>query len=255
MTTEIVDRRVLAAVRFLDPATSQAVTGGLTVQGAGSRWFTNRSGLWVLRAEGVLDDHAREFLAAPTSTPAESVAVTADVLDGGARYLPRRFTIDLPRTGTDLFEPIDVLLVPSPALPTRATWATVRVTVSFATDGTHPEPVGIEGARIALSSADLGGLRCVGLTDARGEGLAIGHGIPRFSPGILPDEVVRASVEHTLEVIVDVPATDPDTGLRDAPADPDDLAARSGSLTVVSPAAFDLEVGGTTHLTVNIPRS
>jgi hypothetical protein len=254
---EHTDRRVLAAVRFVDPVTGRPVTSGsgLTVRPLGrGRWHPNRSGLWVLRAEGVLDDHARAFEAAPGGTPAGSVQLTADVRDATGAWAPRRFVVSVPRVGDDLLTPIDVLLCPSSALPLRASWAAVRVHVAWEADGDHPDPVGIEGALVRLEAAELGGARCVALTDARGEALVVGHGIPRLLPGTDADTVVRGTVEHQLRVVVERSATDFDTGRHDALADPDDLWDRRAVLATEDPPPFDLAVGGRHAVTVLIPR-
>ncbi|MEZ4235547.1 MAG: hypothetical protein R3F59_05165 [Myxococcota bacterium] len=249
------DRRVLAAVRFVDPVTGRGVEQGLTVRPVGDgRWFPNRSGLWVLRAEGVLDDHAHAFEAPPGGTVAGSVAVTAEVFDATGAFAPRRFAVAVPREGDDLLTPVDVLLVPAPSMPLRASWAAVRVSVAWETDGGHPVPIGVEGALVRLEAAELGGLRCAALTDARGEALVVAHGIPRLLPGTDADTVVRGTVEHELHVVVERSATDFDTGRRDALADPDDLWARRGVLATEDPAPFDLSVGGLHAVTVPIPR-
>src|SRR5690242_13265952 len=48
MTAELVDRRVLGAVRFLDATTLTAVTSGLRVESGDAMLRPNRSGLWVI---------------------------------------------------------------------------------------------------------------------------------------------------------------------------------------------------------------
>jgi hypothetical protein len=246
---EQVDRRVLAAVRFLDPITGTPVPDGLQV--SSTSFYPNASGMWVLRAKGLLPTHAHEFEAPPGAPPEGSVTVSAEVHDTRGRYLPRAFQLAVPRVGEALFAPVDVWLVPSPSLPLRQTWAPVRVSVRFATDGTHPQPVPIEGAYVRLSSTELGGLRCASLTDARGEALVVGHGIPRFLPGEDEDTVVRATVAHELRVVVDESATDLGTGRRSTVADPDDLWERRDELNHILSPSFDLQVG-TPHTVVSV---
>lgn len=248
------DRRVLAAVRFLDPVTGHPVGDGLSVVArSASSWFPNRSGLWVLRATGVLAGHARRFEAPPATPAAESVSIAADVVDREGRFAPRRFLVRVPRVGDALTTAIDVRLCPSAAYPLRATWAAVRVSVAYAPDGSHPVATGIEGALVRLESAELGGLRCATLTDPRGEALVIGHGVPRFLPGDSEDEILKGSVEHTVTVVVDRPATAPD-GRRTEVADPDRLWANRATLGIASSASFALQMGGFHSLTVQIPR-
>jgi hypothetical protein len=253
MSEELLDRRALAAVRFLDPITRRPVPDGLEVRvptGSAS-FYPNASGMWVLRARGVLPTHAHAF-EAPPGAPAEgSVTVSAEVHDTRGRYLPRAFQLAVPRVGEALFTPVDVELAPSPSLPLRQTWAAVRVSVRFGTDGDHPEVVPIEGAYVRLSAAELGGLRCGSLTDARGEALVVGHGIPRFLPGEDEETVIRATVAHELRVVVDEAATDLGTGRRSALADPDDLWERRDELNHTLSPGFDLQVGSQ-HTVVSV---
>ena len=250
---EEVDRRVLAAVQFVHPATGALVTDGLTVTSSAT-FRRNWSGRWVLWPEGVLDTHARQFEAAPAAPAAGSVTVQGEVTDEKRRFADRAFSVAVPRVGNDLFTPIEVIMPAAPALSLRLTWARVFVSVTYATDGSHPTPDPIQGALVRLDSTDLGGLRGIGLTNVRGEGLVVGPRIPRTAPSMVDDgTVIRPATTHTVTVVVDRAATE-DDGRRTTLADPDDLWSRRASLAEVS-ATVDLTAGAVASLSFTIPRS
>lgn len=253
-SVEDLDRRVLAAVRFTDPATGRPIDSGLDVTPVGAgRWFANRSGLWVLRAEGLLDAHAHAFDAPPGAPAPESDDAAAVVIDRSSRYLPRRFTVRVPRVGAALTTPIEVPLCPGPALPLQRAWGAVRLSIGWALAPGETLRQGIEGALVRLDALELGGLRCVSLSDARGEALLVAPGIPAFLPGDDDGEVLRATVLHTVRVVVDRARTRVD-GSRTETADPDDLWQRRAALALVTPPDVSLAQGGSHALTVDVPR-
>jgi len=256
MATDLATRRVLGAVRLLDWATGALVTAPLKVSAPGATWTQNRSGTWVLSALDGLASHAHEFTAPPSTPAARSITVTSVVTDPRRAWQPRAFTFKVPRPvgsgPNDLFTPQDVFLPPSPTTPVRATWAAVRLSVKFATDASHPVAVPIEGALVRMVTG--GEVRCMSLTDERGEALVIGHSIPMFSAG--DDETIIAPAQpHDLTIVVDPAATDADTGRRTTVADPDDLWARRASLRRVAKNNQPLAPGDERSLPITIPRS
>lgn len=253
MTGDVLDRRVLAAVRFTDPATGAMVREGLRVE-SDALFRPNRSGAWVLWPEGTVDSHARTFASAPGSPAAGSVTVDATVHDTRRRFEPRAFSLDVPRVGVDLHTPVDVMLPSGPGRSVRLTWARIWVSVSFDTDGSHPEPVPIQGALVRLESVDLGGLRGIGFTNDLGQAMVVAAGIPRTAPGVDDESVLREATDHDVHVVVDLTATDAGTGRHDGVPDPDDLWTRRGSLTAFSRTA-ELNAGDTVSLSITVPRS
>lgn len=222
--------RVLAAVRFFDRAAGSTVTAPLRVEANDALGVRNRSGLWVIRAAtGVPND-------APDSIAPRSVNVQARVFDPSGRYLPRAFTVAVPRVPSapeHLFDPVTIDLPPSPAAPVRYGWASVRVSLRFAASASAPDGTPIEGALVRLTSDELG-LRCQTLSDARGEALLIGPGIRPFSAAEGGESVVEPASPHQLDVVVDRAATDLTSGRRNALADPDALWSARSSLVHVT---------------------
>lgn len=242
-------RRVLAAVRFVDRATARPIASMLRVSSPDADFARNRVGLWVVRAAaGVPDD--------PASITPLSVTVHAEVSDPSGTYLPRAFTVAVPRApdaSASLFAPVDVELPPSPAVLMRSTWAAVRVHVRLTPTAAEPDGTPVEGALVRLDSSELG-LRCVTLTNHLGEALAIGHGIPRFSPGSDDTAILQPAMPHNVRIVVDPAATDFATGRRSTVADPDDLWARRASLRRRS-RQVPLAVGQSSTQVFDIPRS
>jgi hypothetical protein len=157
---EVVDRRVLAALRFVSAATGLPVEGSPAVSASGLRFVRNRLGLLVVyRADGYRAQ-TDAFEGQPGGVP---VSFQGVVVDPDRRYLPRRFTLDLlrdadPQSAGDagsLFTPVEVELYLSPTAARRATWAVVRGTVRDAVSG---DPVG--GALVRLMPS-LPGARAV----------------------------------------------------------------------------------------------
>lgn len=236
------ERRVLAAVRFVDLATGDRVSDPLRLQSVG-RWIQNRSGDWVLVDHPDFSDLATRFeqpggLPAPGTVPLRVV-----VSDPRLRWVARAFRIGLPRLPKnpwhDLLEPVVVTLGPGPAVPLRSTWSALRVHVRIpAAPGRDAVP--LEGALVRVTTA-AGDLRAQTLTDARGEATAPVARVPLFAAGEDSGPVLEPQVLHRLHVVVDPAVTDPETGRRASVADPDDLWSRRAALA---------HVGGTALLTV-----
>lgn len=151
MRRERVEQQVLGAVRFLDATTSRPVRSPLAVMGDGLRLVRNREGLFVLLE---------------ASGP-EVQTVELTVSDPGGRYLPRRFTLDLPRdpdpaAANSLFHPVDVRLYPAPAARLAPGSAVIRASV--VREGTQ-EPLGGVLLRV-MRDGKVEPVAC-GLTDWR----------------------------------------------------------------------------------------
>lgn len=233
MTAELLDRRVLGAVRFVDAVTGLVIPDRLEVQATGVRWVRNRRGDYVVAEAPGLERHRDAFPSPPPTPAVGSVEISFTVRDPAGRYLGRRGTLALPRDpDTDgaanpdsLFHPAAIPLFPAAAAPTWPGWAVVRASVAGSAPGTV-----LAGAllRVIRQSDDaiLGG----GMTDRRGEALVAVQGIPSttFDDGAGP--VVATEVAVRLEVVWDPDAAEM--------PDPDDLEARRVELLVRSRTAM-----------------
>lgn len=245
---EVLDSRVLGALRWIDAVTQTPIATPLVVTGAGLRFTRNLSGLTVITHAAGLEAYTRTFdlanLPAGQEVPNDSLTLTADVEDPTGNYLPRRFTLNLPRDASpevippdgrrpprSLFTPFDIALLPAPAARLQAGCAEVRVLIQT------PANVGIRNALArVVATADSTLLGC-GLTDARGEALVAVPGLKHFAPGATEDQVVSVETEARLEIILPpagVTIVDWVT-LRDAPVaaghtDPQPLRLKPGAL-------------------------
>ncbi|MBT9504097.1 MAG: hypothetical protein IV092_22825 [Burkholderiaceae bacterium] len=225
-------RRIWAAVRFVDGPSQRTVEVPLQVSARGARWVRNLSGLHVLAEldETLLDAADRPpglaaqlagYEAAFELAPAvPALAVGGRVSDPSGRYLPRLFTVNLPRAQlpagrlADRFIPVGVMLDPSPAVPLLGSWAALYVSVTHA---------GRPAAHAVLRLHRVAGGQLLGraMSDARGQALLIAAGITQVTVG-QGELVVEREIEADLTVSFD-PAADPLL-----PIDPDALALRAG---------------------------
>lgn len=218
---DLLDRRALGAVRFLDAVTGGEAAAPLRVRAEGVRWVRNRRGWWIAASAPGLEAHASAFQAPPKQPAVGSVRVELVVEDPSGKYLARRAAMELPRDPNpvkaeqpgSLFLPQDVVLFRAPAAAIAAGWATVRASVS---KGGKPLP----GALLRLVRKGAGGKELGrGMTDGRGEALVAAAGIPATT---FDDEgqggVLATEVDAKLEVRWKAGAE---------PPDPDALASLS----------------------------
>lgn len=251
MSLDAGERRYLGAVRFVDRATGGTIQAPLALSAEGCRWHQNRSGLWVIGWAPGLAEHTRSFERAPGAPAAGTVPVTVDVADRSGDWLPRRFTLTLPRAGADSgpAPAVDVALSPSPAAPARRNWGQIRVAVRL-NSAEHPGGLPAEGALLRVSG---GGREATGLTDARGEGLVLLPGVPLFSSSDSSTAVIERRASLRLWVVVEKAGTDPKTGARRHPPDPDALwTARSTAGCVQHSRSFTLAAGESRSFSVQL---
>lgn len=180
MTAVVVQRRILAGIRFVDAATGGIVRSPLTLGSPQLSFARNRSGLHAVTGlrpetdeEHDLAAHLDTFESPPEEPPAGSVAFTVTVEDPGGRYMPRRFAIALPR-GEDWAEPIDVELFPAPAAALGPNWSGVRASLRREdAAGTAP----LAGARLTVLRQSDDEVLGHGFSDRRGEVLVAVVGI------------------------------------------------------------------------------
>lgn len=261
---EVVERRILGAIRFLDattrlavaeplavavervqivdPATGQPITPQPALAVEAVRLIRNRRGDYVIASAPGLEAHAEAFEHTPAAPPLASIALELTVSDPGRWYLPRRCTIRLPRDPDpshadqedSLFRLVDVALFPAPIAALAPGWAVVRAHVTEAV--TLPLPAGqapppLAGALIRVVRAGDGERLAMGLSDQRGEALVAVPGIPVTTWGADEGPVLATEIPVTLEVVFDPAAGEI--------PDPDALEATRETLrTSSAPAAL-----------------
>lgn len=200
---ETVDRRVLAAVRFRDAITGEALAAGLRVEAEGVRWIRNRRGWWVAATAPGLEAHTTAFLAPPESPAPGSVRIPLSVRDDAGRYVARAAVLALPRSADpaaadaadSLFRPLEVDLYPAPAGRVSPGWAVIRASVTE-----EGRPLGGALLRVHRRGGDgelLGG----GMTDLRGEALVAVAGIPVTTWREDAGEVLSTEVDASVRVL------------------------------------------------------
>lgn len=237
-------RRVWGALRFVDAMWGRTIEAPLVVDLPGARLRRNPIGLWVVTALDATADEvdtigAYENAFTPVPVP-PARSLSGRVADTRGRFLSRRFALDLPRSSADRpFEPVDVVLDPSPAQPLLPTWAALRLTV---TRGGAPVPHA--AVRIRRPAGKVLGR---GMTDARGEALVAVVGVAQITPGE-GDIVVEREIAAEIVVTVDTAL------VPGALVDPDALAAAKegvgiGRLIVARAIAS----GRVESLSLNVP--
>lgn len=232
---EYLDRRVLAALSFVDAAGAPVVSP-VAVEADGVRILRKASGLAVVTAAPGLAAHAAAFDAPPTTPALGSVVLQLDLRPSERRLAARRFALKLPRTSAtanmsspdSLFRPVEVALLPSPCASPTGLAAALSVTVRRADDQRR-----VEGALVRLRPA--GGLpQARAVTDAAGDAVLLVPAAPVRSDG--PGGAALPDLAADLDVIVD-PALARFTADADLAAarlmprggpliDPDDLETR-----------------------------
>jgi hypothetical protein len=147
MASFVIEHRVLAGISFEDLATGGPVTIPLHVRGVvGARRVqvrANRRNIYVIVSADGLESHIESFRTAPSTPAVGSISVELEVRDPSGTYLPRQFTVALPRTSNralpdSVFEPVRVQLLRSPRASRSRNWAMLRVRLLA---GASVEPV------------------------------------------------------------------------------------------------------------------
>lgn len=251
---ERIDRRVHAALRFVDSA-GRAIASPVKVSSEPAvEIFRNRRGLAVVvGAAGLEADEVR--FETPT-TPIGSMVYQLSLQPMDRRYAPRRFALRLPRDPdgansadpASLFVPVEIELMASTAATRAGQAAAVCVTAVRADDGRQ-----IEGALIRLVTPDGSSVRSV--TNHAGEAMLIVYGLPLSAPG--PGATVVGDHPAILDMIVDPDAVIfHDAALSETtPAepvlliDPDDVEQRLAA-TATDPQMIRIAAGRTIAATM-----
>lgn len=216
MRLEHSDRRVLGAIQFRDAVTRLRVTGPLLVQGAGVRLIRNLSDLYVIVAAPGFRAYSEWFKEPPAAPTIAAAAFELTISDPGRAYLPRRFSVTLPRDidpqhadqDDSIFRPIDVDLFPSAVAQTASGWAVIRATVIKA-GSNPPEPLPHALLRVVGPRNGVESVLGLGLADQRGEALVAVPGVAATNWDAAEDgPVIRAEISVTIEALYDKDAGD-----------------------------------------------
>ncbi|MEM7154104.1 MAG: hypothetical protein AAF799_14740 [Myxococcota bacterium] len=139
---EIADR-ALAGIRFEDAATRTPVSEPLHVSAQGLSLYRNHRHIYVVREAAGLEAHVHAVGAAPALPVPGLLPFEVEVRDPTGLYLPRRFTLDLPRVDhadddDAAHRLVNVTLYRSPLAPSSLHWALVRVRLEDAAGNPVP---------------------------------------------------------------------------------------------------------------------
>jgi hypothetical protein len=201
---ERLDNRVLGALRWIDGVTGRPIDRPLPASCDGLSLLYNRSNLCVILGAQGLEDYGGAYdpsaLSAAQKPADKTLAFPTLVQDPQGDYLPRLVSVLLPRPLTpqgspdSAFDPLDVVLLPSPVRKASAGWARLRLSATHA-DGSPFANVLFRVQRSSAPQTILGR----GLSDARGEALVLIPGLKLFEPGQAVNEVVTSKTEVTLQ--------------------------------------------------------
>lgn len=192
-------RRFLAGVRFVDAVTGLPIGEAIRARGAGVELVQNRRGVLgvrMARGLGAHVDHTDPATAAP-ALPGGALDYDIEAWDAAERYVPRRFTLTLPRPWSDaedgLYEPVDVPMYPAPTARLQGNWAALRGRVVDEDDA----PIG-------------GALVCVRLAPEEGEpepGAVIARGLTALAEHPASPGHARRSAGEFLVCVAGLPVT------------------------------------------------
>lgn len=182
MIVEDVDRRLLAALRFTHGVTGAPVQRALHITAPGLVLARNLSGWTLVReAPGSPQAQAHTYTQHFVQPPALAARVDypCSVVDPLGEFLPRRFTLRLPRPTPGIDDdpvdaaesarvPIELPLLAAAALHAAPAWALLRLAVLI--EGTEP-PHGLANVWVEARPRVPGKVMRLAQTDAAGEAL------------------------------------------------------------------------------------
>lgn len=204
---ETIERRVFGAIEFVDDLTGARVLDRLHIAAPGIRLARNHSGLYVIRELDGHDDYTRRFDDAPPNPPRINLSLSVE--DPQQRYLPQSFTLSLPRLlrtptspvadADNALRPAQVRLWPAAALPLRASWAVLRLSVVV--DASNP-PLGLANVIVEATPQPAGLALQRAMTDHHGEALVVIHGAAPVLPDGGPAGLTR-EFKATISLLLD----------------------------------------------------
>jgi hypothetical protein len=245
MSADLLDQRILGALRFVHGVTGTPLARGLALHAPGVRWLRNRSGHYVIAEAPGLATHTGSFEAPPALPAIGAVNIEVNIDDPSGEFLPRRAQLRLPRDpapanadqANSLFRAIDIALYPAPVAHAEHDWARIRASVR-APGGA---PANFALLRVLRTSDDS--LLARAMSDARGEALIAVAGIPVTAWDEADGPVLGTDIEVRIEAFHDPDATG-------AP-DPDDLEARRADLASAS-VTLRIAAGKTQSLAIQL---
>jgi hypothetical protein len=214
---DIIDRRVLGALRLVDHTTTALIRRPLQVTSDRVCFIRNRSSFYVVSSAPGLASHLTEFESVPSQPAVGSVQISVNIADRQRTYLPRLMTIELPRNpdpavsdqAGSLFQPVDVPMYRASNAFTNVNWSVIRGSVFRLDDQSNRRP--IRGALLRVIRTDDDVVLARGLSDTRGELIVTVAGIPitNFSNGDEDEDstpsgpVITSETPVRLEMIVD----------------------------------------------------
>lgn len=180
---DVIDRRVLGAVEFLDATTHLPIRRPFYVRSDEARFLRNRSGRYVVADAKGLTHHTRAFTAPPPEPAPGSIPIDISVADPSGAYLPRIAHLPLPRNpdpanadhDDSLFRAAPVLMYRSILSRQNLNWSVIRVFVHLEDEQKTP----VRGALgIVTRAVNGGGVLAKGISNLRGEMLIAVPGIP-----------------------------------------------------------------------------
>ena len=256
---EVVDRRVLGAVEFIDAVTAARMRGRLRIAPTDKRVSitANASALYVIRSAPGLEHHLHEFERPPSTPALESLSFEISVTDPARRYLPRTTRIRLPRKDAPITDarsvlnPIVVRLYPAGAADVGANWAVLRARVQM-NDGSER---GLGNALVVVTPQLAGFTPVTAMTDERGEALVAIPGVAPVMPGVGGAAVLTREFACAVEVVFDrrvVFVEGEAAGL----ADPESIAAArlagDAAIVVRAQPSISLSAGKSVHATAQV---
>jgi hypothetical protein len=245
VTRAVSERRIFAALEFVDALTQARVRSPLRVDCEDARLVQQSSGLWVVLEVGPalspeLRRHADSFDAMPSTPGAMTERIRVRVADPNAGYLSTEADVPLPRSrdsaaADSIMKTQQILLWRSPAAGMHSGWTVADVRVTAASD------VPLVGARVDLDSRSG---PVTSLTDANGEAVLALVDQPLFDP--LRAEELRRTATLQLRVWHDPDRTN---ALRDVDAE----LKRLGALSPVLEQPVNLPTGRRSTVRLAIP--
>jgi hypothetical protein len=212
---EVIDTRVLGAMRLMDAPTGAVIRRPLVVSSVDAKFIRNRSYHYVVTAAVGLEHHTAAFEQPPPLPDVGDIQVGVQVRDLMQRYLPRLLTLALPRDPLpanadqpgSLFVAVPVSMYPAATFPLHPNWSAIRVSLEI--EGGPGLP--LHGALLRVIRVSDDTVLARGISDARGEALVIIPGIPITNFASSTDEddvdasgpVVITDTAAVVEVIAD----------------------------------------------------
>jgi len=270
---DLLDRRVLGAIEFVDAVTAARLRAPLKVEpaDAGVDIRANRSSLYVIHRAPGLESHLDQFEKMPTTPTFGAREFEIRVRDPGRRYLPRGLRIALPRLDApasdarSVLNPLVVPMFPAASAAVNPRWAVLRVHVQ----GSAGRKPGLGNVLVKVTPQVAGLPAVSAMTDERGEALvAIAGAQPILAQGAAPALLTR-TFACNVDVVVDrrvviaapAPPAAPAAAAAAAAelplADPDvierDRLAGVADVTLIAQSPVSLSAGQSLRATVEIP--